>query len=63
MADENKTRSYFTYIDTDGDEYPCDIHTKIKKKFVLTADRKLTLLLTLWVLDKVVMTVLLLIIK
>ena len=60
---KNKTSSYFTYIDSDGDEHACDIYTKVKKKFILTADTKLTLLLTLWILDKIVMTILLLLLK
>ena len=61
--DKNKTVSYFTYVDSDNVEHPCDIHTKVKKKFILTADTKLTLLLTLWILDKIVMTILLLLLK
>tara|TARA_Y100000310_G_C20272479_1_gene618675 strand:- start:439 stop:627 length:189 start_codon:yes stop_codon:yes gene_type:complete len=58
-----RTCSYFTYIDAEGEEQPCDIYTKVKRKLVLTADKKLTLLLTLWVLDKVVMTILLLLLR
>ena len=60
---KNQTSSYFTYVDSEGVEHPCDIYTKVKRKFVLTADTKLTLLLTLWVLDKVVITILLLLLK
>ena len=63
MKKKKEKNSYFTYIDADGNERPCNIYMKIKKRFVLTADAKLTLLLTLWVLDKIVMAVLLYTIK
>ena len=54
---------YLSFIDSLGAEIPCNIYTKVKNKFKFSADAKLTLLLALWVLDKIVITALLLIIK
>ena len=59
MKKKKRENSYFTYVDPRGIEHPCDIYTKVKHKFVLTADTKLTLLLSLWIFDKVVMAILL----
>ena len=63
MKIKKKTTRYLSFIDSLGIELPCNIYTKAKKKFKFTADTKLTLLLALWVLDKIVITALLLIIK
>ena len=60
---KNKTNKYLSLIDILGIEHPCNIYTTVKKRVKFTTDTKLTLLLALWVLDKIVMTVLLLIIK
>jgi len=54
---------YLTYIDDKGEEQPCHTGMKLKKKLKLTQDNKLTILLVLWVLDKIVMTILLYILK
>ena len=61
--EENNDSFYLTYIDDKGEEHPCHTDINIKKKLKLTTDTKLTLLLALWVLDKIVMTVLLYIFK
>ena len=58
-----KNEKYLSFIDSENNEIPCNVYTKIKKNFKFTADTKLTLLLALWVLDKIVITALLLIIK
>ena len=58
-----KNDRYLSFIDSEDNEIPCNVHTKIKKNFRFTADTKLTLLLALWILDKIVITALLLIIK
>ena len=60
---KKKNKRYLSFIDSFGVEQPCNIYTKIKDNFSFTADAKLTLLLALWILDKIVMVVLLLIIK
>ena len=54
---------YLSFIDSLNAEIPCNIYTKVKRKVNFSADTKLTLLLALWVLDKIVITALLLIIK
>jgi len=54
---------YLSFIDSLGIERPCNIYTKVRNRISFTTDAKLTLLLALWVLDKLVMTVLLFIIK
>jgi uncharacterized protein YrzB (UPF0473 family) len=56
-------KNYLSLIDRLGNEHPCNIYTKIKKKFNLTTDNKLTLLLTLWVFDKIIMAVLIVVLK
>ena len=60
---KKKNNIYLSFIDNLGIEIPCNKYMKIKKKFNFSTDAKLTLLLALWVLDKIVITVLLLIIK
>ena len=63
MKTKKKTNRYLSLVDWSGIEHPCNIYTTVKKRIKFTADTKLTLLLALWVLDKIVITVLLLIIK
>ena len=60
---EDNDSFYLTYIDGKGEEHPCHTGMKLKKKLKLTTDNKLTILLVLWVLDKIVMAVLLYILK
>jgi hypothetical protein len=60
---KNDDSFYLTYIDGKGEEHPCHTGMKLKKKLKLTTDNKLTILLVLWVLDKIVMAVLLYILK
>lgn len=52
---------YLTYIDSEGEEHPCHTDMNIRKKLKLTADNKLTILLALWILDKIVMLIFMLI--
>ena len=63
MKEKKNNDNYLTFIDSNGEEQPCLVGMKIKKKLKLTTDNKLTILLALWVLDKIVMAVLLYILK
>ena len=61
--EDNNDSFYLTLIDDKGEELSCHTDVKIKKKLKLTQDNKLTILLVLWVLYKIVMTILLYILK
>ena len=60
---EDNDSFYLTFLDDKEEEHPCHTGMKLKKKLKLTTDKKLTILLVLWVLDKIVMTILLYILK
>tara|TARA_Y100000034_G_scaffold134538_1_gene203239 strand:- start:85 stop:273 length:189 start_codon:yes stop_codon:yes gene_type:complete len=60
---KKKNSKYLSFIDSLGFEHSCNIYTKVRKKINFTTDTKLTLLLALWILDKIIVTALLLIIK
>ena len=61
MKKKENNENRLTFIDSNGKEHPCCVGMKMKKKLKLTADNKLTILLGLWILDKIVMLILLLI--
>ena len=63
MKKKKSSDSDFTFIDSNGEEQPCYQGVHLKKKLKLTTDNKLTILLALWILDKVVMVILLFMFK